>query len=72
MISDYSVHHISCSTMLITEQVTNKHFMKPFLYKQNQNYYIENVHVVSLACNSTIIFIHNTVRYIYALFYLAY
>lgn len=67
MISDYIVYHIPLSTMLITEQVPNKHFMKPFLYKQNGNY-IKNVNVESLVYNRTMIFIHNTVRYIYALF----
>lgn len=66
MISDYIVYHISSSTIMISEQVPNKHFMKPFLYKQNENY-IKNVNVRSFTCNSTMIFIHNTIRYIYAL-----
>lgn len=65
MISDYILYHISSSTMMISEQVPNKHFMKPFFYKQKN--YIKNVNVGSFTCNSTMIFIHNTIRYIYAL-----
>lgn len=42
MISDFIMYHISSSTMMISEQVPNKHFLKPFLYKQNENY-IKNV-----------------------------